>query len=209
MDFLDHAILSVDNALRTLSGQSRGSGRPNPAAEQPDSLLRPWERRRAGRMMRVNHAGEVMAQALYTGQEAGSKDAELRAALRRARSEEEDHLRWCEERLQELHSRPSLLGPFWYATAWGMGFAAARRGRGSNLGLVVAVENLVEEHLKEHLQDLPLEDERSRRILEQMESDEVGHAEKAKELGAEPLPLPLRLAMQGLSKVMTRGALWI
>lgn len=209
MDFLDQAILSVDNALRTLSGQSRGSGRANPAAASPDTLLRPWERRRAGRMMRVNHAGEVMAQALYTGQEAGSSDPELRAVLRKARSEEEDHLRWCEERLRELHSRPSLLGPLWYASAWGMGYAAARRGRGANLGLVVAVENLVEEHLKEHLQDLSPEDERSRRILEQMECDEVGHAEKAEELGAADLPRPLRMAMQGLSRVMTRGALWI
>ena len=209
MDFIDQAILSLDNALRTLSGQSRGSGRANPAAAEPDKLLRPWERRRAGRMMRVNHAGEVMAQALYTGQEAGSEDPQLRAALRRARSEEEDHLRWCEERLAELHSRPSLLGPLWYSTAWGMGYAAARRGRARNLGLVVAVENLVEEHLKEHLHELPLEDERSRRILEQMEADEVGHAEKAEELGAAPLPAPLRIAMQSLSKIMTRSALWI
>ncbi|WP_312262753.1 2-polyprenyl-3-methyl-6-methoxy-1,4-benzoquinone monooxygenase [Candidatus Igneacidithiobacillus taiwanensis] len=209
MNPLDQAILSVDNALRTLSGHSRGSGRPNPAANSADALLRPWERRRAARMMRVNHAGEVMAQALYTGQEMGTDDPELAKVLRKARAEEEDHLRWCEERLDELHGRPSLLGPLWYATAWGMGFLAARRGRGSNLGLVVAVENLVEEHLKEHLQNLPVSDERSRRILEQMEADERGHAEKAESLGAVDLPTPVRVAMQSLSRIVTRGALWV
>lgn len=209
MNPVDQAILSVDNALRTLSGHSRGSGRPNPAADSADPLLRPWERRQAARLMRVNHTGEVMAQALYTGQEMGTDDPELAATLRQARAEEEDHLRWCEERLEELHSRPSLLGPLWYATAWGMGYLAARRGRGSNLGLVVAVENLVEEHLKEHLQSLPPSDERGRRILEQMEADERGHAEKAEALGADALPAPLRVAMQGLSRIVTRGALWI
>ncbi len=207
--FSDFLISSVDNALRTLTGNSRGSGRPNPAGGQDDPLLRPWDRQQAGRMMRVNHAGEVMAQALYTGQAAGTEDPDLRAVLLRARQEEEDHLRWCEDRLRELGSHPSLLGPIWYASAWAMGYAAARRGRGSNLGLVVAIENLVEEHLKEHLGGLPAEDGRSRSILEQMQADESGHASTAERLGAAPMPAPLRAALRGFSRIMTQGALWI
>ncbi len=209
MDFADSLILSIDNALRTLRGESRGTGRPNPGTSHPDRLLRPWERQKSGRMLRVDHAGEVMAQALYTGQAAGSHDPELQATLRQARSEEEDHLRWCAERLRELGSRPSLLGPLWYTSAWGMGFAAARMGKEANLGLVVAVENLVEDHLAGHLHDLPEKDQRSRAILEEMQKDEIGHAEKAEKLGAKELAAPLRLAMGALSKVMTRSALWL
>ncbi|MGC9238956.1 MAG: 2-polyprenyl-3-methyl-6-methoxy-1,4-benzoquinone monooxygenase [Acidithiobacillus sp.] len=205
----DRIISNVDNALRTLAGQSPGSGRVNPAKDTRDALLRPWQRRRAGRLMRVNHTGEVMAQALYTGQAAGSGDPQLRSALLRARREEEDHLRWCEDRLRELRSRPSLLGPLWYGVGWGMGFAAARRGRGSNLGLVVAVEHLVEKHLDEHLAVLPPEDERSRHILEQMRQDEIAHAHQAETLGAQALPAWSESALKALSKIMTRGALWV
>ncbi len=205
----DSIISGIDNALRTLTGNSRGSGRPNPSTGQKDSLLRPLDRQQAGRMMRVNHAGEVMAQALYTGQAAGTDDPALRETLLTARREEEDHLRWCEDRLRELGSHPSLLGPIWYATAWAMGYAAAQHGRGSNLGLVVAVENLVEEHLKEHLDGLPAEDRRSRSILEQMQADETCHARNAEHLGAASMPVPVRIALRGFSRVMTRGALWI
>lgn len=205
----ERIIANFDNALRTLAGQSPGSGRSNPARGTRDSLLRPWQRRRAGRLMRVNHTGEVMAQALYTGQAAGTDDPQLRSELLQARREEEDHLRWCEDRLRELRSHPSLLGPIWYGVGWGMGFAAARRGRGSNLGLVVAVERLVEKHLDEHLALLPPEDERSRTILEQMRQDEIAHADKAENLGAQPLPVWSETALRGLSKIMTRGALWV
>jgi len=205
----DRIISNFDNALRTLTGSSSGTGRTNPAAGIRDSLLRPWQRRHAGRLMRVNHTGEVMAQALYTGQAAGTDDPQLRAALLEARREEEDHLRWCEERLRELRSRPSLLGPIWYSVGWGMGFAAARRGRGRNLGLVVAVEHLVEKHLEEHLATLPPEDRRSREILERMRQDEIAHADKAETLGAQALPGWSESALKALSKIMTRGALWV
>ena len=207
--FSDQVIANIDNALRTLTGQQVGSDRPYPARDIPDTLLRPWERQRAGRMMRVNHAGEIMAQALYTGQATGTDDPELQVQLQRARTEEEDHLRWCEARLRELDSRPSLLAPLWYGAGWSMGFLAARRGRASNLGLVVAVENQVEEHLNSHLDELPADDDRSRAIVAQMRDDEVGHAAKAEEMGAEKLPTPIRLAMGVFSKVLTRGALWI
>jgi len=205
----DQVIANIDNALRTLTGQQIGSDRPYPARDVPDALLRPWERQRAGRMMRVNHAGEIMAQALYTGQATGTDDPALREQLQQARTEEEDHLRWCEARLRELNSRPSLLAPLWYSAGWGMGFLAARRGRASNLGLVVAVENQVEEHLNSHLHELPADDERSRTIVAQMRDDEVGHAEKAEALGAEKLPMPVRMAMGVFSKILTQGALWI
>ena len=207
--FSDQVIANIDNALRTLTGQQVGSDRPYPAQGIPDALLRPWERQRAGRMMRVNHAGEIMAQALYTGQATGTDDPALRAQLQRARAEEGDHLRWCEARLRELNSRPSLLAPLWYGAGWGMGFLAARRGHASNLGLVVAVENQVEEHLNSHLDVLPAEDHRSRAIVTQMRDDEVGHAEKAEALGAEKLPTPVRIAMGLFSRILTRGALWL
>ncbi|MDX5933755.1 2-polyprenyl-3-methyl-6-methoxy-1,4-benzoquinone monooxygenase [Acidithiobacillus thiooxidans] len=205
----DLLVANLDNALRTLTGQHVGSNRPYPGRAVPDTLLRPWERQEAGRMMRVNHAGEVMAQALYTGQAAGTSDPELRAQLERARSEEEDHLRWCQTRLQELNSRPSLLSPIWYGAGWSMGFLAARQGRAANLGLVVAVENQVEEHLNGHLDALPADDERSRAVVAQMRDDEVGHAETAESLGAGKLPMPVRVAMGVFSKMLTHGALWI
>ncbi|WP_215843448.1 2-polyprenyl-3-methyl-6-methoxy-1,4-benzoquinone monooxygenase [Acidithiobacillus montserratensis] len=205
----DLLIANLDNALRTLTGLQAGSDRPYPGEEVPDTLLRPWERQQAGRMMRVNHAGEVMAQALYTGQAAGTADPELKTQLEHARSEEEDHLRWCQTRLRELNSRPSLLAPLWYGAGWSMGFLAARQGRGTNLGLVVAVENQVEEHLNSHLESLPMDDERSRAVVAQMRDDEVGHAATAESLGAEKLPMPVRMAMGLFSKVLTRGALWI
>ncbi|WP_414040648.1 2-polyprenyl-3-methyl-6-methoxy-1,4-benzoquinone monooxygenase [Acidithiobacillus sp. M4-SHS-6] len=207
--FSDLLIANLDNALRTLTGLHAGSDRPYPGADVPDTLLRPWERQQAGRMMRVNHAGEVMAQALYTGQAAGTSDSELKAQLEHARNEEEDHLRWCQTRLRELNSRPSLLAPLWYGAGWSMGFLAARQGRGTNLGLVVAVENQVEEHLNSHLESLPVDDERSRAVVAQMRDDEVGHAATAESLGAESLPMPVRMAMGLFSKVLTRGALWI
>ncbi|MGE4530655.1 MAG: 2-polyprenyl-3-methyl-6-methoxy-1,4-benzoquinone monooxygenase [Acidithiobacillus sp.] len=205
----DLLIANVDNVLRTLTGQQSGSDRPYPAENVADTLLRPWERQKAGRMMRVNHAGEVMAQALYTGQASGTDDPELRDQLERARSEEEDHLRWCETRLRELSGHPSRLAPLWYAAGWGMGFMAARQGRGKNLGLVVAVENQVEEHLNSHLQDLPAADDRSRAIVTQMRDDEVGHAQKAEALGAEKLSMPIQVAMGLFSKALTHGAFWI
>ncbi len=205
----DLLIANLDNALRTLSGQQSGSDRPYPGRDVPDTLLRPWERQKAGRMMRVNHAGEIMAQALYTGQAAGTDEPELKAQLEHARKEEQDHLRWCETRLRELNSRPSLLAPLWYGAGWGMGFLAAKQGRAANLGLVVAVENQVEEHLNGHLDTLPADDDRSRAVVSRMRDDEVGHAAAAASLGAEKLPMPVRMAMGVFSKVLTHGALWI
>lgn len=209
LSFLDALIVQVDHGLRTLSRIYEAEGRPSPAADAQDTLVEPVERVRAGRMMRVNHAGEVMAQALYYGQAFATRDPELREHLEKAAREEADHLVWCQARLDELHATPSRLNPLWYTAGWTMGALAALRGQGPNMGLVVEVEKQVEAHLDEHLQDLPADDMKSRAILEQMQADEIAHGEQAQIRGATPLPLPVRLAMGALSKLMTRGSLWV
>jgi ubiquinone biosynthesis monooxygenase Coq7 len=201
MDTLDRLLISADNALRTLSGAVH-SARPYPACE-PERLTEPAARSLAGALMRVNHVGEVCAQALYQAQALTARDPELREQMAVAAREEVDHLAWTQARLEELGDRPSRLNPLWYAGAFGIGLLAGRVGDAVSLGFVVETERQVEAHLASHLDRLPAEDSRSRAIVEQMKDDERQHAERAEAAGAATLPAPVRWLMRGAAKVMT------
>lgn len=202
----DAWIEAADAALRTLAGGSH-AGRPTPQAPEGSvESLTPDERRLSGALMRVNHVGEVCAQALYQAQGLTTRDPSLREAMRRAAREETDHLAWTRQRLDDLGARPSLLNPIWYAGAFGIGLLAGRLGDATSLGFVVETERQVEQHLDSHLGRLPAQDGTSRAIVEQMKDDEVRHAERAESAGARRLPLPARLAMRAAAKVMTTVA---
>jgi 3-demethoxyubiquinol 3-hydroxylase len=201
---IDRLIESADIGLRTLSGSARAS-RPIPQGAEKVTLDEP-ERRLAGALMRVNHVGEVCAQALYQAQALTARSAELRAQMEAAALEEQDHLAWTEQRLRELDDRPSLLNPLWYAGAFAIGLAAGRAGDRWSLGFVVETERQVEEHLAGHLDRLPAADAASRAIVERMKNEEAGHARNAEAAGAAPMPLPVRWAMRAAAKVMTTTA---
>ena len=198
---VDRLLDGVQNALETVLGGARAE-RPNPAGERADVVLDEGERRHAAGLMRINHVGEVCAQALYVGQALVARDAATRAQLLQAAQEETDHLAWCADRLRELDSRPSLFNPLWYGGSYALGVLAGLRGDGWNLGFVVETERQVEAHLDEHLQDLPAADRRSREILEQMKADEARHALEAEMAGARILPQPIPTLMAAASKVM-------
>ncbi len=159
--------------------------------------------------MRVNHAGEVAAQALYQGQALAARDGTVSAEMQQAAAEETDHLAWCEQRLRELGGRTSVLNPFWYAGSFVIGALAGALGDRVSLGFISETEKQVESHLRGHLERLPAADLRSRALLEQMQHDEIQHGERAVALGGARLPFPLRLAMRLTSRVMTRGAYWL
>ena len=197
----DRLLMDAQNALGTVFGSARAE-RANPGAAQADVVLDDAERRHAAGLMRVNHVGEVCAQALYVGQAAVARDARTRDQLLDAAQEETDHLAWCAERLRELDSRPSLLNPLWYACSYVIGLLAGLRGDGWNLGFVVETERQVEAQIAEHLQALPEADGRSRAILSTMQADEIRHAENAEARGARLLPPPLPTLMAAASKVM-------
>jgi len=199
---MDSLILSFDRAMRTLSGAAVAR-RGNPGDAQREATLSDAETRLAVSLMRVNHAGEVAAQALYQGQALTSRTAELRAKLDHAADEELDHLAWTRERVHELGGRTSLLDPVWYAGAFAIGAAAGAIGDKISLGFLEATEEQVEAHLASHLDRLPAHDLRSRAIVEQMKSDEAQHAQTARELGASSLSLLTRGAMRAAAKVMT------
>ena len=202
----DAFILAADSALRTLWAEPRAS-RPTPQAEEPSRPLSEAEQREAAALMRVNHVGEVCAQALYTGQMLACRDPQLRQRLAEASREETDHLAWTLGRLRELHDRPSLLNPLWYAGAFAIGLAAGKLGGDRlSLGFVVETENQVEAHLNSHMQRLPEGDTASRAIVAQMKDDEVAHARMAEREGAQPLPQPFKDAMRLAAKVMTTVA---
>lgn len=201
---LDQLLIAADEALRTLSGSGSAS-RPSPAASLPEST-HPGE---AARLMRVNHTGEVCAQALYSGQAFFARDERVRDALRSAAAEERDHLAWCRKRLGELHSRTSLLDPLWYAGSFGMGLVSGAAGDRWSLGFLAETEAQVERHLEGHLDRLVEDDARSRAVIEQMRRDENRHGAVGRSLGGEELPFPVRFAMRMASKVMTRTAYWI
>lgn len=205
---LDSLIDNFDRALRVVSGVAVAS-RPNPAAHMPDNLLNDEERRRSAGLMRVNHVGEVCAQALYDSQGRFARNEALREQFRQAGREEEDHLSWTAQRLQELGSHTSLLNPFWYVGAYTLGAIAAHLGDARSLGFVVETERQVEAHLAGHLQDLPAPDEKSRAIVDQMRIDEIEHGAKAKAMGAADTPPLARMAMQAMAKVMTTTAYYI
>lgn len=215
--FFDGVVTEVDNAMRVLSGSITAS-RPNPAGPAPVAIeaaaeapgeLSPYEARHAAGLMRVNHVGEICAQALYRAQAMVSKQPATREMLLDAAAEEVDHLAWCAERLKELGSRPSLLNPLWYAGAFSLGLLAGRAGDAINLGFMAETEKQVEEHLHGHLSSLPAQDARSRRIVEQMSEDEREHRYTAVSHGGKPLLAPVRGAMRVASKVMTSSAYYL
>jgi ubiquinone biosynthesis monooxygenase Coq7 len=198
---VDRLLDGAQNALETVFGSARAE-RPNPAGDRADVVLDESERRHAAGLMRINHVGEVCAQALYVGQALVARDGATRAQLLHAAQEETDHLAWCADRLRELDSRPSLLNPLWYAGSHAIGVVAGLRGDGWNLGFVVETERQVEAHLDEHLQSLPEADLRSRAILETMKADEARHAANAEAAGARVLPPPIPSLMAAASKLM-------
>lgn len=198
----DELIGVFDRALRTLAGTAV-SRRPNPAGDLAESPLTPEERRHAGGLMRVNHTGEVCAQALYQAQALAARSPEVRRRLETAAAEEEDHLAWAQERLTELGDRPSYANPFWYAGSFAMGLLGGLAGDRANLGFVVETERQVEEHLTDHMQRLPETDARSRAIVTTMRDDEVRHGGAARDAGASELPEPIRALMRATAKIMT------
>jgi ubiquinone biosynthesis monooxygenase Coq7 len=199
---LDRIISSMDEALRISTGHAPSPGRENPAGDIPPADLDDEERRHVAGLMRINHTGEVCAQALYAGQAATARLDETREAMQQAADEEIDHLAWCEDRLQELDSRPSILNPFWYAGSFAIGAIAGIVGDKWSLGFVKETENQVEAHLEDHLERLPDGDERSQAILDQMKTDEARHAEMAEEAGAHDLPRPIQSAMAFTAGIM-------
>ncbi len=198
---IDRVLDDAQRALETVLG-SPDAMRPNPAADRPDVVLEESERRHAAGLMRVNHVGEVCAQALYCGQAAVARDPSTRAHLLEAAQEETDHLAWCADRLVELDDRPSLLNPLWYGSSFAIGVLAGLRGDGWNLGFVVETERQVEAHIDENLASLPAADSRSRAILEVMKEDEARHADNAEAAGARILPPPVPSIMSAASRVM-------
>ena len=201
----DRLLAAADHALRALTSTPQAA-RPKPVASRPGPPLDDAERRHAGALMRVNHVGEVCAQALYSAQALATADPALRRQFERAAGEETDHLAWTAERLAELGARPSLLNPLWYAGAFGIGLLAARAGDARSLGFLIETERQVERHLDSHLDRLPAADEASRAIVQRMKDDESRHAHEAEQAGARPLPAPLRWAMRVAARVMTRTA---
>jgi ubiquinone biosynthesis monooxygenase Coq7 len=203
---LDQLIAAADRALRTLATTPAAS-RPSPADGVPEQEpLAEDEARLAVALMRVNHVGEVCAQALYDAQALAARSPELRTMFEQAAREEADHLAWTEERIRELGGRTSLLNPLWYGGAFAIGLAAARIGDRASLGFMAETERQVEQHLQGHLEQLPERDTASRAIVAQMKDDEVRHADEATALGGAELPLPVRMAMRLAARVMTRTA---
>ncbi|MFM0735614.1 2-polyprenyl-3-methyl-6-methoxy-1,4-benzoquinone monooxygenase [Paraburkholderia xenovorans] len=209
--FLDELISEFDRGLRSMTGVSRMS-RPLPVPQESSAEaveLSPEERAHSAGLMRVNHVGEVCAQALYQAQKLATRSSSLRAVFDHAAIEEEDHLAWTAKRLEALDSRPSLLNPLWYTGALAIGLAAGRLGDRVSLGFMAETERQVEQHLDSHLDQLPTADRESRAIVEQMRVDEAEHGKSAMDAGGVELPLPARALMRAVSKVMTRTAYYI
>jgi ubiquinone biosynthesis monooxygenase Coq7 len=202
---VDSVLIAADNALRTLSG-AHHAARPCPRPAEPTPALGDGERKLSGALMRVNHVGEVCAQALYHAQAISTRDDALRHQFELAGRDETDHLAWTEQRLDELGSRTSLLNPLWYAGAFAIGLMAGRSGDAMSLGFVVETERQVERHLEGHLDRLPAEDLASRVVVSAMKDDEVRHAAEAEHAGGVELPAPVRWAMRAAARVMTTTA---
>jgi len=198
---IETLIVGFDRALRTLSG-TVSAARPTPGASIGEPALEPHEQRDAAGLMRVNHTGEVCAQALYAAQAIVARDPHVRERYKQAARDEEDHLAWTQERLGEFGARPSLLNPLWYAGSFAIGIVAGVAGDRTNLGFVVETERQVEEHLTAHIERLPPNDTKSRAIVTQMRDDEARHGAMALEAGALPLPFPIRHAMRAAADVM-------
>lgn len=201
---IDQFLIAADEALRTLSGVA-AAARAAPGRGQAEGS----QRRVSAGLMRVNHTGEICAQALYRGQAIFARDPKVRLALQTATAEERDHLAWCRGRLDELDARPSLLDPAWYAGSFVLGLVSGLAGDRWSMGFLAETESQVERHLEGHLEKLPRDDLRSRAVILQMRDDEHRHGEAGKALGAAELPLAVRLAMRAASQVMTRTAYWV
>ncbi len=199
---VDRALGALDQALRTLFAPAR-SARPSPAADRPQDPLPDADRHRSAALMRVNHSGEIAAQALYEGQCVVARVEALRTLLRQAAREEVDHLAWTEARIAELGGHKSLLNPLWYGGGFAMGLASGLLGDRWNLGFLAETERQVESHLESHLKLLPATDEKSRAVLEQMQRDEAGHATAARRSGGKDLPSPVRFAMRCSGRILT------
>lgn len=199
---LDQLIVQFDLALRTLNAGSSHASRISPAHNHAEAELEAEERAHAAALMRINHTGEVCAQALYQGQALTAELPDVRSAMEQAAAEEIDHLAWCEQRLQELDSRPSYLNPAWYAMSFGLGAVAGLAGDKWSLGFVAETEEQVCRHLQDHLQKLPSADRKSRAVLEQMMKDERHHGETARRAGGADLPAPVKTGMGLMSRVM-------
>lgn len=210
---VDQWLTVAQHGLRTALDTAPTRQRSSPGDDHPEATLTARQRKHAAGLMRVNHAGEVAAQALYRGQAAVARNPETRAHLLEAAEEEQDHLAWCAQRLRELDAAPSRIGPFWYAGSYAIGVVAGLAGDRTSLGFVAETEAQVEQHLHGHLQDselgLPADDARSRAIATQMQADEAEHGHAATEAGGQPLPAPIRSLMRGVAKVMTGGAYWL
>lgn len=206
--FLDRVVGEVAVAVQVLSGVATASRAypPGRQIEPSEETMPAHEQRHAAGLMRVNHVGEVCAQALYRGQALAGVRDETRALLREAAHEEVDHLVWCSQRLKELSSRPSLLNPIWYLGSFTLGALASRAGERYNLGFMAETERQVEAHLAQHLKTLPAHDERSRQVVVQMRDDEIRHRKTAQQHGAVSLPSPIPAIMTFVSKVMTKSA---
>jgi ubiquinone biosynthesis monooxygenase Coq7 len=206
---VDKFIMGVDQALVTVFGTPQTAGREYPAVGNSDEQLSEVEKQEAARLMRVNHVGEVCAQALYQSQAMTARNPATRDKMQQSSSEENDHLDWCEKRIGELGGRTSLLNPLWYAGSFAIGTVAGVAGDRWNLGFVAETEKQVVRHLEDHLQRLSPGDQRSRAIVEQMKIDEGEHATAAIVAGGRALPEPVQRGMQLMSKVMTNIAYWI
>lgn len=205
---MDKILTAADSALRTLFSVQK-AGRPCPVVAADDTVLDETQRKLSGALMRVNHVGEVCAQALYTAQAFATANPALRQHFKDAAREETDHLAWTRARIDDLGARPSLLNPLWYAGAFGLGLLAGRLGDRLSLGFVVETENQVEAHLESHLSQLPEQDHASRAIVVQMKEDEARHAAQAQQSGALELPAPVKSLMSAAAKVMTTTAHYI
>ena len=206
---VDRIVIGADRAVRTLLGTGHATGRANPAEDVAEVELTEPERRHSAALMRVNHSGEIAAQALYHGQAMVARRESVREILEHAAREENDHLAWCENRLRQLGSRTSFLGPGWYLGSLAIGTLAGLAGDKWSLGFLAETERQVVDHLDGHLSDLPQNDGRSRRIIERMREEEGQHATTALRAGAAQLPTPVRALMRTVSRVMTRTAYWI
>lgn len=206
LTFSDRLVAHLDNALKTLTPTAVGAREPSPGTSHPAPRLNDADRRHIAGLMRVNHTGEVCAQALYQGQALTARLEAVRGSMEAAADEELDHLAWCEGRLDELDSRTSRMNPLFYALSYGMGAAAGIAGDRWSLGFVAATEDQVSQHLRDHLQQIQDRDPRSRAILERMLADEERHAHNALQAGGQPFPAPVKRVMTAVSKMMTQSA---
>jgi 3-demethoxyubiquinol 3-hydroxylase len=207
--FLDRLCLGVDQALRALTNNAKTTGIAYPANKMTETPLSQSQREQSAALMRINHAGEICAQALYHGQGVVSRSRDVQEKMHQAAMEEGDHLTWCSQRLDELASHHSYLNPLWYAGSFCIGMVAGMIGDKWSLGFVAETERQVIKHLKGHLNSLPMEDQRSYKILEQMELDETKHRDEAIALGARELPGIIKKGMSLTSKIMVKTAYWI